>query len=283
MKKFVALFLIATCLIAALPSFALTTTADALWALSTDQHVVGIIDPLKIEEKLPAQNPPKPYIRGFLENGLVRTKGLMEYCVSTSGTFGGLTYIETTVVIFPQYEEVVNEVATDILEREPEDAFDYIMATMYFSGKYVGHVFFKTNVSKFHVGNVIVNNGADTFPLYMGDFDLDGNYELGFAAGWTQCAREPEPESYCPTVVVQEQITITCPRSRTRIQLRRPCKPKTQPVIVVQPQVVHPTIVVQPQTQTTTQTTTTCRPCTPFIQINILSNVETTVGGGCKK
>ena len=274
MKKYVALFLIVTCLLMAIPSFASTTTGDALWALSTSQHVVGIIDPTKVEERLPAQNPEKPYIRGFLENGLVREKGLMEYCISTSGTYGGLTYIETTVVIFPQFEEMVNEVATDILEREPEDAFDYIMATMYFSGKYVGHVFFKTNISKFHVGNIVVNRGADTFPLYMGDFDLDGKYELGFAAGWTQCAPNP------PCVVVTPPVVVVTPPACKPKPKPRPCKPQP-PTIIVRPEIVRPTIVVTPSQPTTT--TTTCHPCTPLLQINLFSNVTTYVGGGCKK
>ena len=218
MKKIVALFLIATCLFMAIPSFAYTTTEEALWALSTNQHITGILSPDKVEEYLGPQNPPKPYIRGFLENGLVREKGLQAYVASTSGQFGGFTSIHTTVKIFTQYEEIVTEVVEDTLGYVPNGALDYIMATMYFEGSNVGHKFFKADVPTFNVGTVTVNK-KDTFNLYMGDWDFDGQYDLGFAAGWTQCKKPeptpkpcPKPKPCRPTVVIRPQITVPCPQ-----------------------------------------------------------------------
>lgn len=264
MKKFVALFLIVTCLLMAIPSFAFTTHGEALWALSDNQRITGILDPNEVEEYLPAQNPPKPYIRGFLENGMVREKGLQEFCVSASGTYGGLTYITTKVEIFTQYEEIVNEVVIDKNGYEPHCVNDYIIATMYFEDKYVGHVFFKTNISKFHVGNVYVNDGKDIIPLYMGDFDFDGAFDLGFAAGWTQCVTTP------PCINIPDVVVIV-----------RPCKPKP-PVckntikVVVQPEVR----VVNVNTNTTTKM---CKPCSPLVQINLFSNVNNCIKVGCGK
>lgn len=207
MKKIVALLLIVIMSCVMVGAFAYTTTEEALWALSTNQHITGILSPDKVEEYLGPQNPSKPYIRGFLENGLVREKGLQSYVASTSGQFGGFTSIRTTVKIFPQYEEVVAEVVEDTLGYIPNGAFDYIMATMYFEGNNVGHKFFKANIPTFNVGTITVNK-TDTFNLYMGDWDFNGEYDLGFSAGWTQCKPTPKP----------------CPKPS------KPCRPRCNPV-----------------------------------------------------
>ena len=275
MKKFVALFLIVTCLVAAIPSFAFNVCGEALWALSDSQHITGILTPDKVEEYLPAQNPPKPYIVGFLDNGLVRTKGLQEYCVSTSGAYGGFTYVRTKIDIFAQYEEIVCEIVTDKLGYEPRTVVDYILATMYFECKYAGHRFFDTKVSKFHVGNVIVNDGKDTIALYMGDWDFDGKYDLGFAVGYVQCTPAPRPT--CPVVP-------PCRPRPTPKPKQKPCKPEiiVQPEIVVRPQVV----VVEPKVQAP-KVEVTCKPkvCTPFVQINLFSDVTNNIkiGNKCTK
>ena len=140
---------------------------------------------------------------------------------------------------------------------------------MYFECKYAGHKFFNRNLSKFHVGNVIVNDGKDTIPLYMGDWDLDGKYDLGFAVGYVQCVA---PQPICPPVVVV-QPQITC-----KPKPKKPCKP-TVKVIVVEHEVHMPKVEVNTQTS--------CKPkvCMPLIQINLLSNVTNNVkiGGGCSK
>lgn len=195
MKKFVALLLMVTITLVPMFAFASTVTGEALWALSTNQHITGILAPDKVEEYLGPQEPLKPYIRGFLENGLVREKGLQSYTVSTSGQFGGFTSIYTTVKIFPQYEEIVAETVEDILGYAPANVMDYIMATMYFEDDNVGHRFFKANVPVWRVGTITVNK-HDTFDLFMGDWSGDGAYELGFAAGWTQCVKQEVPT--CP-------------------------------------------------------------------------------------
>lgn len=235
MKKFVALFLIATCLLMAIPSFAYTTTEEALWAVSTNQHITGILSPDKVEEYLGPQKPPKPYIRGFLENGLVREKGLQSYVASISGQYGGFTSIRTTVKIFAQYEEIVAEVVEDTIGYVPNGVMDYIMATMYFEGNNVGHMFFKADVPTFNVGTITVNK-HDTFNLYMGDWDFDGKYELGFAAGWTQCQPKPKPHHKpckpckpcrpCkPTIIYEPVVVVPC----TPCKPCKPCKPCPKP------------------------------------------------------
>lgn len=254
MKKIIALFLTMIALFTTCSAFAFTTCGEALWALSDSQHVTGILDPQTVEERLPAQNPAKPYIVGFLDNGLVREKGLQEYCISASGTYGGFTYVCTKLEIFPQFEEIVDEVVMDTIGYEPNDVLDYILATMYFECKYAGHMFFKTNVSKFHVGNVTVNEGKNTFPLYMGDWDNDGKYELGFAAGWTQCT----PKPCVPKPCIPKPVPKPTPK---------PCHPRYNPP--EPPKIKAPCVKT---TTTTTKTTTTC--CPKPIQINIFSIVN---------
>jgi len=254
MKKFVALLLMVTITLVPMFAFAYTTTEDALWALSTNQHVTGILGPEKVEEYLGPQNPAKPYIRGFLENGLVREKGLQSFVASTSGQLGGFTSIRTTVKIFSQYEEVVAEVVEDTLGYVPNGALDYIMATMYFEDKNVGHKFFKTNVPTWNVGTITVNK-TDTFNLYMGDWDFDGEYDLGFAAGWTQCKKpEPTPE---PT----PKPCKPC----------HPCKPCKPTIVVVQPQVVCPKVTPScPKIRDCDEV----KVCGKNVQINLFSIVK---------
>ena len=228
MKKIVALLLFFTLTLTPIFALAYTSTEKSLWALSDNQHITGILTPDKVEEYLGAQAPEKPYIRGFLQNGLVREKGLQSFVVSTSGQLGGFTEIKTTVKIFSQFEEIVAEVVADKCGYVPTGALDYILATMYFEDDNVGHMFFKADVSKFQVGTVTVNDGKDTFPLYMGYWDEDDEYDLGFAAGWTQCKKpEPEPEPkpapkpcprpcYRPTIVVQPQCPQVKPCTETK-------------------------------------------------------------------
>lgn len=207
MKKFVVFIMsILVALSVVMSASALTLSGEALWAISTEQHVMGIIDPTKVENYFGPQEPPKPYVRGFLENGLVREKGLQAYTISASGQLGGFTTLKTTVTIFPQFEEVVYDLVTDKCGYEPNSVTDYILATMYFTDEYVGHVFIKTNVPKFHVGTITITDKKDTIELYMGDFDLDGYMELGFAPGWTPC--QPAPKKCCGKWTVK-CITVT--------------------------------------------------------------------------
>lgn len=206
MKKFCIFCLTVMLCFSAVAASALTLTGDSLWAISDQQHITGIIDPNKVENYFGPQEPEKPYIRGFLKNGLVREKGLQSYVVSTSGQFGGFTTMRVKLEIFPQYEEIVAEVVQQKCGYVPDDVFDYILATMYFEDSNVGHVFFKTNIPTYHVGTITVNNGKDTIELYMGDFDFDGQYDLGFAAGWTPC-KKPCPCKWQLVCVTQTVIT----------------------------------------------------------------------------
>lgn len=196
MKKFLILFMcILVGLATVIGASAETLKGEALWAISTNQHITGILDPMNVENYFGPQCPPKPYVRGFLDNGLVREKGLQAYVTSPSGQLGGFTELYTWLTIFPGFEEVVYALVEDKCGYEPTTVMDYILATMYFEDDYVGHVFFKTNVPKFHVGTIKITDKKDTIQLYMGDFDGDGNYELGFAPGWTQCT--PAPRKTC--------------------------------------------------------------------------------------
>lgn len=229
MKKFVTLLLLVTLCMVPMLSFAETFRGEALWAISSEQHITGILSPDQVENHFGPQAPAKPYVRGFLDNGLVREKGLQQYVVSTSGQHGGFTTLKTVITIFPQYEEIVAEVVTDKCEYTPDSVMDYVFATMYFEGNYVGHVFFKTNVPTFYVGDVTVNNGKDTFKLLMGDWDNDGKYDLGFAPGWTPCKKpEPEPEPEPPMPQPQ-------PEPQPQPQPQKQCNKPSCQVKVCQP------------------------------------------------
>ncbi len=215
MKKFIVTLLLVVMMVVPFAAFA--QESEALWALSTNQHVTGILTPMKIETLLGPQNPPKPYIRGFLENGLVREKGLQRYIITEDGHYYGLTAVATNVIIFPQYKELVDSIVLEKCGYTPDSVMDYIFATMYFYDNYVGHMFFRSNIPAFYVGDVIVNKGKDSFKLYLGDWDEDGKYDLGFAAGWTQCKPKPEPEPEPDPIPVPkpEPVKKTCKKTCT--------------------------------------------------------------------
>lgn len=198
MKKFVSIIVVVSMVMMMVPAMAAGYTGNALWALSTQQHITGILDLDQVEEYMGMQDPPKPYIRGFLENGLVREKGVQYYDFDSRGNFYGLTTVRTTVNLAPEFAGLVDEIVRAVCGIPETDRLtvdNYIAATYCFVGdQYIGHRFFKSNVQKWKVGTVTVNDGRDTFDLYMGDWDFDGQPDLGFAAGWTQC----QPRSQCP-------------------------------------------------------------------------------------
>ena len=199
MKKVISLVVMFTMVMMMVPAtYALTYNDEAAWAVSTQQHITGVLAPDQIEDYMGMQDPPKPFIRGFLDNGLVREKGVQYFDTDSRGNLYGFTKMRTSVYVSPDYADLVNEIVyavCGIPEGEKLTAADYIAATYYFADDYyVGHRFFKANVKTWKVGRVTVNEGRDTFDLYMGDWDGDGAPDLGFAAGWTQC----QPRTCCP-------------------------------------------------------------------------------------
>lgn len=62
---------------------------------------------------------------------------------------------------------------------------------------YFGQIFFTSERDRIQIGIVQFNcipMGLNTTPVYAGDFDGDGDLEIGYAPGWVEYQPEPEPE-----------------------------------------------------------------------------------------
>ena len=179
----------------------MTFTGCSWWAISEDNFVIGKLEESEKVPILPTQNPKKNVIRGFLDNGLVRRKGSMNFLM-LDGQMLGLTKLKVTVSIFDEYRETIESIVYRRFGEEADISANAIIAcTTWIQGESIYHIFWPSIKSHVAIGTVTVNDGLDTITLYAGDHNGDGLLELGFAAGWQQTPSkpEPEPESSTPT------------------------------------------------------------------------------------
>lgn len=186
MKKILMVILCLTFLTST--AFAATVSGPARWALNDTQYLTGINSTRKVENAFGLMRPADTYVYGFVKDGVEYEKG-----VQTTFTFdkyvAGLTTLNTVVNINPQYENQVKEIVYDVLHLDDGaklTANDYVKATLYLKHinkvPKVGHVFFDNSVEKILVGTITLNQGKNVFDLFIGDFNHDNKYELGFAA-----------------------------------------------------------------------------------------------------
>ncbi len=152
------------------------------WALAENQLVVGIKSLEELGSVLPMQTAGKPYIRGNVDNGLIREKGMLRAVIG--GVACGLTKVDIAVRIKTEYISLVESIVARRLEGVDMSANSVIACSQWWAGETVGHIFFTASAARIAVGVVSVNGGQDVIQLYAGDFDGDGAPELGFAAGW---------------------------------------------------------------------------------------------------
>lgn len=167
----------------------------AWWALAESQLVIGIKAPNEQAAILPMQAPEKTFIRGAVDNGLIREKSVMRVTFGTGGAVYGLTQIQVSVRIRAEFVGLVESIVYNRIGAGADITANSIIAcSQWWDGMSVGHIFFTSATEKTAVGTVTVNGGADTIILWAGDFDGDGTLELGFCAGWTERQPEPAPE-----------------------------------------------------------------------------------------
>ena len=173
-------------------------TGVSFWALSESQHVIGLKAPDEQVPVLPIQPVGKSFIRGAVENGLIREKGTMQALYN--GAVYGFTQLEVAVQIKQEYVSLVETVVHERIGADAAVTANSIIAsTNWWRNDTVSHIFFTTASVKIAVGTVTINNGQDVIILYAGDFNGDGTLELGFSAGWTVKEPEPEPVPENPT------------------------------------------------------------------------------------
>lgn len=204
MKKMLSIILVAILVMGCVPALAdcnpCTTetwkdTGCPKMIISSEGRIVGIKAPNIVEESMGFQNWDKTVIGGFLENGLVRRKGVARVAAYSSGElYAGFTNIPVTV-------EVTNVAAVEVIlgiSREYLTAEAVVEGTMYVlpCGLFAGHRFFVSSASKFVVAKVYFNCGRNYAYIFAGDWDGDGELELGFQTGYQ----------------VYEQTCTPCPR-----------------------------------------------------------------------
>jgi hypothetical protein len=86
-----------------------TYTGSVYVAMEQEQHLTGMLSETEKAEVYAAPRNIRPYVRGVVENGIVRAKGVLAYH-EINGMVCGLTETGCTVTIYPEYEQAVAEI-----------------------------------------------------------------------------------------------------------------------------------------------------------------------------
>lgn len=172
---------------------------ESWWAITTGMKVAGKISPEESAGINAGAGVCGAAVQGITENGILREKSAIRY---TEGErIVGLSRLKVGVTIETQYLETVKAI---IFRRLGEEtalcANSVISATLWWEGSTVCHIFYSNAAARVRVGAVMIEGAACPAELYMGDFDGDGERELGFAPGWVQvndCGKEPEKPGNC--------------------------------------------------------------------------------------
>lgn len=145
------------------------------------QMLYGKISETEEVEIRPARRPEKNFVRGVVEDGILRYKGEMRYLVADGQVFG-LTRIEVLCEIGEEYWDAVEDIVIRRMSDEAEmTAGNIIACTIGRSENTVYHYFFRASDSAVKVGRVFFN-GTYAANLYMGDWHGIGQMDLGFMA-----------------------------------------------------------------------------------------------------
>ena len=226
-------------------------TGETWWCISENRLVTGKI---RVDEKVDTAKIAEqktPYVRGFVDNGLIREKGAIRY-TEIGGTILGLTELEATVTIWEQYTEAVETVVHEKLGENVEISANSILScSLRWETNTVYHMFADQYSGRIPIGTVTLNGGESTTLIYICDFDGNGTFEIVFSAGWIPYEEPKQPEND--------------PESRLPEELETEPECKPEPTVIVQKETVY------------VEKTTVCKPITQIInQVNINSTVTNT-------
>lgn len=226
-------------------------TGKTWWCISENRLVTGKIRADEKTEIAKITEQKTPYVRGFVDNGLIREKGEIKY-MEIGGTILGMTELEATVTVWEQYAEAVATVVHEKLGQDVEISANSILScTLRWETNTVYHMFADQYSGRIPVGTVTVNGGSSTTLIYICDFDGNGTMDFVFSAGWIayEEPKQPEPEPSCEPEPAEEP--------------EPECKPET--TVIVHEKTVY------------VEKTTVCKPITQIInQVNINSTVTNT-------
>ena len=185
---------------------------ESNWLISQNGRVIGKKSPCEDVEILGYQEHPQfQYPSDVLENGFIRYPGESMICLNNHdiGWTTFCTDVEIDIVWAKFVQDIVKYRSSQLMMINPEESEfgtkEIIAATVYYDENEVTeqqevhatHIFYKSTDWRMQVGYIYFMDGSRA-TLFVGDFDNDGYYELGFAPGWTTCEPEPKPEPEKP-------------------------------------------------------------------------------------
>jgi len=227
-----------------------TFTGCSGWAVEKDsRELAGIKCPeeqLEIRKGLGGKS---AYIRGNAQGGLIRAKCVIRVDV-VAGMAAGMTELDSVEFRIPaQYLGFVSEIVERRIGTELSAA-SIAAATLWRRGDTVAHIFWPDEAVTVAVGEVYFNRHEFMTVLWAGDFDGDGQAELGFRFGVpyptitrvpeATATQEPTPEptaeptkkpgtvtkapaaTKAPCVTEEPQKATCAPKATCE-----PCQPKT--------------------------------------------------------
>lgn len=202
----------------------LTFTGSAFLAMEQEQHIIGMISETERAELFTAARVMRPYVRGVVENGVVRAKGALLYR-EAGGVICGLTSVGCTVVIYPQYAGAMAEIIARLIGEEADLSAETILAcTQWRTASTITHIFYTDRTAWAAVGSAYFDGAQCPAILYIGDFNGDGAPEPGFLAGGMpqepERTKEPDPPQVIvveKTVHVEKVVEKTVVNNCTRI------------------------------------------------------------------
>lgn len=172
---------------------------ESWWAITTGMKVAGKVSPDESAGINAGAGVCGAAVQGFTENGIMRERSMVRY--SEGERIVGLSCVKASVTIEARYLETVKEIIFRRLgEGTALSANSVISATLWWEGSAVCHIFYSDAAARVRVGAVMIEDAAYPEALYAGDFDGDGERELGFAPGWVQvndCGKETEKPGNC--------------------------------------------------------------------------------------
>ena len=148
------------------------------FALNDTGKLEGIKNIKETKIHLPLYLSNQTKVEGIYSDGTVlRVIGLTKFEIIEDIPIG-MVPLQVEIYINPLY---VNLVKAIVAERAGEfNNANIIAATLWREKEYVGHIFYTSASQKIEVGYITFENNTH-LTLYMGDFNKDGCYELGFA------------------------------------------------------------------------------------------------------
>ena len=198
-----------------------TYTGRAYVAMEQEQHLTGLLCETEKAEVFPAPRNIRPYVRGVVENGIVRAKGVLAYH-EISGIICGLTETGCAVTIYPEYAQAVAEiVARRIGEDAKVNEATIIACTQWRTETTITQIFYTEKTAWAVCGSVFFDGAQYPAALCIGDFNGDGAPELGYIAGGMpqepEKPKEPEIMVVEKTVYVEKVVEKTVVNNCTKI------------------------------------------------------------------